>query len=210
MMLALIGVAFAALLLAAVESVSGQHQNGCKMTDLDVAANIPDGYERMPTQCPKIGYKKVIEDKHALGFYIVVTPFPTSRKSLDADELRELVRTQILVTQVQFDKRYGEQLYENRVIEAELGYPKAIIEGNGACGLMVVKLPLSYAGLEGIERRKGLICVAELPPTGSKKWTIINAFVFEMNLDPQTIRPTEEYDQLAEALFGSLRLVGDQ
>lgn len=188
-------------------SFQGQAQEvtGCKMSDLSITANLPDGYTRIPMECPMVGYNKLVEQYHALGFYFSETPMSFS-SSLDKLERTDFVDSQIRLTQILLEQEYSGQRYRIRRIDDPSDYPASIVESGGACGSLEIKHPISLGGREGVERRKGVICLSELPPTGSEKWALINLFFFEMNLDPARIDPAADFDQIARRLFRSVRV----
>lgn len=177
---------------------------GCTFDDLNVSVDIPPGFSPIDTDCPTVGYRKLLTKMQALGFYVQRVQMREGF-SLDYGDVKEFVEGQVLVTQVQFDKSYGNQLLRSRRIDEDSDYPKAIIDRHGACGQLEVEFPQTVSGHEGVERRRGLICVAEIPPSGSKKWFIINIFVFEMNSDPGRNEPSPEFEQIFREVARSVR-----
>ena len=200
-LLARIQQAQARLDVSATDEVQGTLR-GCTFSDLNVSVEVPEGFLRTGTDCPMVGYRGSIKEMQALGFYVVETPVTFS---LAYNEVEEFVDGQVLVTQVQFDKAYGSRLLDSRQINNNANYPEAIINRNGACGQLEVAFPRIVSGREGVERRRGLICAAELPPGGANRWTIINVFVFETSVDPSRIKPTPEFEQIFSEVSRSVR-----
>lgn len=177
---------------------------GCTFDDLNVSVDVPPGFSLIDTDCPTVGYRKLLTKMQALGFYVQRLRMQEGF-SLDYGDVKEFVEGQVLVTQVQFDKSYGNQLLRSRRIDEDSDHPKAIIDRHGACGKLEVEFPQTVSGHEGVERRRGLICVAEIPPSGSKQWVIINVFVFETNSDPDRIEPSPEFEQIFREVARSVR-----
>lgn len=184
--------------------VQAEENTECKMADLNIVVDIPEGYTRIPTECPKIAYKRNLNPNHALGFYITKTPYPYH--SSDKKSPSETVDDYVLIVQVSFDKAYKGQSYNTFRIDESADYPPSLVDHGGACGGLVVRTPEFYQGREGVEWRRGIMCLVELPPTGSEKWNMIQAFFFDKNLERTDYKPTGEFKQTARKLFRSIQL----
>jgi ankyrin repeat protein len=190
------------------ELLRAQQISGCEMADLSISANIPEGYTHIPTKCPKVAYKKNLTPKHALGFYIVETwdPHDSSSKKSVAETLDDYM----VILQSGFNKAYKGQSYNTFRIDESADYPPSLLEHGGACGGLVARTPEFYKGVEGVEWRRGIACLVELPPTGSEKWTMFQAFYFDKNLERTDYKPTADFKQVARRLFRSLRIKGTE
>ena len=189
-----------------VELLRAQEIPGCKMSDLSIDATIPKGYTRIPTECPKVAYKRNLNPNHALGFYIIETSYPyhsSGKKSLS-----ETVDDYILIVRVKFDIALKGQSYNTQQIYENADYPPSLVDHGGACGGLVARTPEFYQGREGVEWRRGIMCLVELPPTGSEKWTLIQAFFFDKNLERTDYKPKADFEQVARRLFRSIRIKG--
>lgn len=175
-----------------------QAASGCTLSDLNIEANT-EGYTHLPTKCPMVSYKKNLNRNHAWGFYIVETPNPYYHSS---DEWTPADAANQWTVTVQ--SRFGEA-YKGRIYETA-NFPPSVLEHNGACRGLLVRLPLSHRGREGVEWRRGIICFAELPPKGSEKWTVIQAFFFDMNFKSASYEPGEDFEKAARELFRSIRI----
>jgi hypothetical protein len=181
-----------------------QEVSGCKLSDLSIDANIPEGYTRLPTECPKVAYKRNMNPYHALGFYITETPYPYH--STDKKSPSETVDDFILIVRVSFDKAYKGQSYNTFRIDESADFPMSLVDHGGACGGLVARTPEYNQGHEGVEWRRGIMCLVELPPAGSERWTMIQAFFFDKNLERTDYKPTTDFEQLARRLFRSIRI----
>jgi len=185
-----------------------QEASGCKLPDLNINANIPKGYTRIPTECPKVAFKRNLNPKHAMGFYFIETPYPYN--SSDRKSPSETVDDYILIVRVSFDKAYKGQSYNTLQIDENADYPPSLVDHGGACGGLVARTPEFYQGREGVEWRRGIMCLVELPPTGSDKWTMIQAFFFDKNLEHADYKPSGDFEQAARRLFRSIHIRGQE
>jgi|GEM_PF-5270814 len=181
---------------------------GCKLSDLNINANIPKGYTRILMECPKVAYKRNLSSNHALGFYITETPYPYH--SSDKKSLAETVDGYILIVRARFGKVYTGQSYNTWRIDERTDFPPSLIEHGGACGGLGVRHPEVYHGREGVEWRRGIMCLVELPPKGSEKWTMISAFIFDKNLERIDYTPSEDFERAGRELFRSIRIRGEE
>jgi hypothetical protein len=175
-----------------------QAASGCTLSDLNIDANT-EGYTRLPTECPKVAYKRNLSRNHARGFYIVETPHPYYHSS-DEWTPADAVNQYTVLVQSRFGAAYKGRIYETA------NFPPWVLEHGGACRGLVVRLSLSHRGREGVEWRRGIICLVESPPAGSKKWILIQAFFFDMNLKRANYEPSEDFEQAARELFRSIRV----
>ncbi len=184
--------------------VKARETSGCKVSDLSIAADIPLGYRRILTECPKIAFNKNLSPNHALGFYIIETPYPYH--SSDKKSLSETVDDYIVIVQYNFDKAYKGQSYNTTRIDENTDFPPSLVEHGGVCGGLVASLPVSYQGREGVEWRRGILCLVELPPKGSEKWVMVQAFFYDMNLENTDYKPAGDFKRKARKLFRSIRI----
>lgn len=181
--------------------VRGAH---CTLSDLGLIADIPKGYVRIPTVCPKIAYTRLLNPRHAIGFLIIETPYPYH--SSDPKTPLEAIRDYVVVLQVAFDQQYRGQNYNTRRIDQRADFPQSFIAHRGACAGLATRTPEHYQGLLGVEWRRGIMCLVEIPPKGSEKWALIQAFFFDKNLERPDYKPPADFEQQARKLFRSLRI----
>lgn len=199
-----------ALLVVATSTQVSQAQEppACRLSDLNIDANIPDGYVRIPTKCPKVAYKRIFSPTHALGFYVVRTPYPY--RISDKKTPSETVSDYVVVVEAMFDRTYKGQKYRIRRIDDSADYPPSLIDQRGACGEIEASTPISYHSRVGVQWRRGIMCLVEVPPKGSDKWVMIQAFFFDMNLGLTDYKPTAAFKQAARRLFHSIHFNGGQ
>jgi hypothetical protein len=197
-----------ALLIVTASLMSyGAHARGgssCTLSDLSINANIPEGYTRIPTKCPKVSYKRSLSPYHTLGFYIIESSYPYH--SSNEKSLSETLDDHIFIVRFTFDQKYKGQNYNTVRIDETADYPPSLLGHGGVCGGLETKSPLDYQGRKGVEWRRGIMCLVELPPAGSEKWTMIQAFFFDMNLEHTDYKPEEDFELLARNLFRSIRI----
>jgi hypothetical protein len=181
---------------------------GCKLSDIQIDAIIPKGYISLPTECPKVAYTKKLTSEHALGFYIINSPYPYN--SSDTQTPLNALTTHVLVVKSTFDTQYRGQNYNTQRIDESADYPPALLENGGACAGLLAKLPISYQGRKGVEWRRGIMCLVEQLPKGSDKWVMIQAFHFDQNLERTDYEPTGDFEQTARKLFRSISMSSEK
>jgi hypothetical protein len=204
--LSAISVALLAM-IACYQYAQAQEATGCKLSDISIEANIPEGYTRISTECPKVAYTKQLNPNHVLGFYIIKTSYPYS--SSDKKSPSDTVDDFALIVQVGFDKAYKGQNYNTQKIDERADYPPSLLDDGGACRGLVARIPESYRGRKGVEWRRGIMCLVE-SQKGSDRWTMIQAFFFDKNLERTDYKPKEDFEQAARRLFRSIRMRGEE
>jgi hypothetical protein len=194
-------ISFLIISCAQHSQINIQEASGCKMSDLNIEVDIPKGYTHLISECPKVAYNKLLNQGHSLYFYIIETWHPY----IEDMSFEENIDGYIAVLQHSFNESYKGQTYTTRPFDEETEYPPAILSHGGGCRGLEAILPINYQGIDGVEWRKGVICLTELPREDSHKWTLIQAFYCEKYLNPQSLKPIEGFEQTARNLFHSIR-----
>ena len=63
-----------------------------------------------------------------------------------------------------------------------------------------------YGYCKGVEWRRGIMCLVEQPPKGSDKWTMVQAFYFDQNLESTDYEPSGDFEKVARSLFRSISI----
>jgi hypothetical protein len=196
--------------------VQEQKSPGCRLSDLSINANLPEGYTRIPTECPKVAYNRNLSPSHALGFFITETP--TTYHSSDKKSPAETVDDYVLIVQVQYDKAYEGQSYNTLRIDNNADFPPSLVDHGGTCAGLVARTPIPLVAKTppfdfmygGVQWQRGIMCLVELPPEGSEKWAMIQAFFYDMNIESADYKPAADFDQLARELFRSIRIRNEE
>jgi len=179
---------------------------GCRLSDLSIDASVPEGYTRIPRKCPQVRYTRDLNPTQTLVIRIREMPAPySSSKKITPSEF---IDSQIAEVQMVYDRLYKGQSYNVSRIDESADFPPSLVDHGGACGGLVAGLPTEYQGRAGVKRWRLIICLVELPPTGSDKWILVYASFSNMNFELSDYKAVADLGQVARRLFRSIRLKG--
>ena len=183
-------------------SAQAANTTSCKLSDIDISLRVPRGYELVESECPKVTYVNLPKRNRVLGFFVIEQPWlVTPDNNMSASEI---VRGQIIVTLSKFDSVYAGTNYSAEHVDDVEDFPPSLLELGGTCGGIQARLPLAYQGMHGVEWRQGIICLVEFPPSGSKKWKLIQAFYLDMNYEDPNYVPRKKFGKTARKIFRSI------